>query len=401
MPAAISRALRPGVAKSKKEERAQAQHTLAGGGRLEKARAGRHGCLHRNRARPCLQALASQRGSQHHVGVKGRETKAMTFKVVVGRRLSDAGMAVLEARGDLAMQVLHEPTPAEWHAALADADGCIAWTSLVDRAALAIAPRLRVVSRIGVGYDTVDITACSERGVAVMVANGSNDLSVAEHAMMLVLAVARRAVDIHNHVARDGGWWPPEGLRMVDLAGRKALVVGYGRIGTRVAQYLKAFKLDVAVLDPNFPPHRIAADGFRCARDFHAALAEADVVTLHCPLMPATHHLMNDAAFAAMKPGAILVNTARGPVVSQDALVAALRSGRLMGAGLDVLEVEPATPGNPLLTLPNVVISPHSAASTQEGTDRMAVFAAQNLLDALDGKPDPAMMVNPWILQKG
>lgn len=325
--------------------------------------------------------------------------KPMAFKVVVGRRLAAAGMAVLEARRDLDMTILHDPTEAEWHAALADAEACIAWTNRVDRAALAIAPRLRAVSRIGVGYDTVDITACSERGVAVMVANGSNDLSVAEHAIMLLLAVARRAVDIHNHVTRDGGWWPQDGLRMVDLAGRKALVVGYGRIGTRVAQYLKAFRLDVAVLDPNFAPHRIAADGFRCVRDLHDGLAEADVVTLHCPLMPATHHLMNEAAFAAMKPGAILVNTARGPVVKQDALVEALRSGHLMGAGLDVLEVEPALSGNPLLSLPNVVISPHSAASTKEGLDRMAAFAAQNMLDALDGKPDPAMMVNPWILQ--
>jgi D-3-phosphoglycerate dehydrogenase len=395
------RALRPGVAKSKKEKGAQAQTRPEGDGRLGKARAERHGCFHPNRLLAPLQALAQRPAPLHHAAVKGRETQAMTFKVVVGRRLPDAGMAVLKARSDLDMQILHDPTEPEWHAAIADAEGCIAWTNRVDRAALAIAPRLRAVSRIGVGYDTVDITACSERGVAVMVANGSNDLSVAEHAMMLLLAVARRAVDIHNHVARDGGWWPADGLRMVDLAGRKALVVGYGRIGTRVAQYLKAFKLDVAVLDPNFAPHRIAADGFRCVRDLHAGLAEADVVTLHCPLMPATHHLMDEAAFAAMKPGAILVNTARGPVVKQDALVEALRSGHLMGAGLDVLEVEPAIAGNPLLTLPNVVISPHSAASTKEGLDRMAVFAAQNMLDALDGKPDPAMMVNPWILQKG
>jgi D-3-phosphoglycerate dehydrogenase len=322
----------------------------------------------------------------------------MTYRVVLGRRLPEAGMALFAARPDVAVVQLADPGVAEWHAAIADAHATLCWLERMDRAALAAAPVLRVVSRIGVGYDTVDIAACTERNIPVMVANGSNDLSVAEHAMMLLLAVARRAVDIDNHV-KAGGWWPPGGLRMVDLAGRRALVVGYGRIGTRVAQYLKAFKLDVAVMDPAFSPQRIAADGFRAARDFHGALAEADVVTLHCPLSPATHHLMDAAAFAALKPGAILVNTARGPVVQQSALVAALESGRLMGAGLDVLEVEPATADNPLLRLPNVVISPHSAASTEEGMNRMAQFAAQNILDALDGKPDPSMMVNPEILR--
>ena len=324
----------------------------------------------------------------------------MAFKVVLGRRLPEAGMAVFAARRDLDLVVMDNPDEAAWHAAIADAHGTLCWLERMNPAAIAAARQLRVVSRIGVGYDTVDVPACSERGIAVMVANGSNDLSVAEHALMLLLAVARRAVDIHNHVA-GGGWWPEAGLRMVDLAGRRALVVGYGRIGTRVAQYLKAFRMDVAVLDPGFSPHRIAADGFRPARDLHAALAEADVVTLHCPLSPATHHLMDEAAFAAMKPGAILVNTARGPVVKQDALVAAISSGKLMGAGLDVLEVEPATAGNPLLSLPNVVISPHSAASTEEGMNRMAQISAQNILDVLDGKADPSMMVNPEILQRG
>ncbi|MGG5887187.1 NAD(P)-dependent oxidoreductase [Falsiroseomonas sp. HC035] len=322
------------------------------------------------------------------------------FKVVLGRKLPEAGMAVFAARPDVDLVVLDNPDVAAWHAAIRDADGTLCWLERMDRAAVAAAPRLRVVSRIGVGYDTVEVPACTERGIAVMVANGSNDLSVAEHALMLLLAVARRAVDIDQHV-KGGGWWPPGGLRMVDLAGRRALVVGYGRIGTRVARYLKAFHMDVAVLDPFYSPHRIVADGFRAVRDLHTALAEADVVSLHCPLSPATHHLMNQAAFAAMKPGGILVNTARGPVVSQAALVEALRSGHLMGAGLDVLEVEPAEPGNPLLSLPNVVISPHSAASTVEGMDRMARISAQNILDVLDGRADPSMMVNPEILQRG
>lgn len=322
----------------------------------------------------------------------------MGHRIVLGRAPHPAGAAILDARTDLEIVQLHDPKPPELHAALAQADGLMAWLERVDGAALAAAPRLRAVSRIGVGYDTVDVPACTDRGIAVMVTNGANDLSVAEHAMMLMLGVARRAVDAHNHV-RDGGWWPKDGPRMVDLAGRSVLVVGYGRIGTRVAAYCRAFGMRVLVHDPLFHPARIAADGHEAARDLGAALREADVVTLHCPLTPATRHLMDEAAFAAMKPGAILINTARGPVVKQDAVIGALTSGRLMGFGTDVLETEPAIPGNPLLTLPNVIVSPHTAASTEEGMARMAATAARNLLDALDGRPDAAMMVNPEVVQ--
>lgn len=323
----------------------------------------------------------------------------MTYRIVLGRDLPPAAMALLEARPGLEIVALRHPPVAAWHAALPGAHAVLCWTERMDRAALEIARDLRVVSRMGVGFDTVDIAACTARRIPVMVASGSNDLSVAEHAMMLLLAVARQAVEVDRHV-KAGGWVPP-GLSMVDLAGRTALVVGYGRIGVRVARYLAAFHMRVMVLDPFYAPHRIAADGFVPARDLHAALAEADVVTLHCPLRPDTQHLMDEAAFAALKPGALLVNTARGPVVRESALVAALRSGRLAGAGLDVLEAEPAAPGNPLLALPNVVISPHTAAATAEGMARMGRVAVQNLLDALDGRPDPAMMVNPEILHGG
>jgi D-3-phosphoglycerate dehydrogenase len=322
----------------------------------------------------------------------------MAHRIVLGRPLHPAGQALLDARPGLELVTLNDPPPEAWRATLAEADAALMWLERMGRAELEAAPRLRAVSRYGVGFDTVDVPACSGRGIPVMVVNGTNDLSVAEHAMMLLLACARRAVDADQHIKR-GGWWPAEGPRMVDLAGRRALVVGYGRIGTRVARYMTAFGMRVAVFDPLYHPARIAADGYEVARDLHAALALSDVVSLHCPLMPGTRHLMDEAAFAALKPGAILVNTARGPVVKEEALVAALRSGRLMGAGLDVLEAEPALPGNPLLSLPNVVISPHSAASTEEGLARMARQAAQNILDALDGRPDPAMMVNPEILR--
>jgi D-3-phosphoglycerate dehydrogenase len=318
----------------------------------------------------------------------------MTHRVLLCRRLHPAGLALLEARPDIEIVTLHDPPREAFHQALSGADAVLCWLERVDQAALDAAPRLRCVARYGVGYDTVDIAACTARGLPVLVANGSNDRSVAEHAMMLMLAVARRAEDCSRHV-KSGGWWPEGGPRMVDLAGRRVLVVGYGRIGARVARFCRGFDMQVMVLDPGFAPARIAADGNTPVRDLHTALAEADVVTLHCPLTPATRHLMDARAFAALKPGAILVNTARGPIVDEAALVEALRAGRLHGFGTDVLAVEPSTAEHPIFGLPNVIVSPHSAASSEEGLARMARISAQNILDALDGRPDPAMMVNP------
>ena len=322
----------------------------------------------------------------------------MPHRILLCRPLHEAGTAVLRARPDVEIVTLNGPDTTEFHQALSGSDAVLLWLEPLDRAALAAAPRLRCAARLGVGYDTVDVAACSERGIPVMVVNGTNDLAVAEHAMMLMLCVAHRGAEADRAV-RAGEWWGAEGPGIVELAGRSVLVVGYGRIGTRVAQYCKAFHMRVMVLDLNFHPARIAADGFVPVRDLHAGLREADVVTLHCPLGPATRHLMNAAAFAALKPGAILVNTCRGPVVDEAALLAALRSGRLRGAGLDVLEVEPARRDNPLFGEPNVVLSPHNAGATEESLARMARQAARNMLDALDGTPDPAMMVNPEILR--
>jgi D-3-phosphoglycerate dehydrogenase len=308
-------------------------------------------------------------------------------------------MAVFAERAaELDIVTLNDAPTDEFQQALSAADAVLLWLERLDQAALALAPRLKVAARLGVGFDTVDIPACTARGIPVMVVNGTNDLSVAEHAMMLMLATARRVADYDRHV-KHGGWWDRPGDGIVELAGRSVLVVGYGRIGARVAAYCRAFHMRVMVLDVAFHPARIAADGYLPVRDLHAGLAQADVVTLHTPLTPATRHLIDDAAFAALKPGAILVNTARGPLVSQDALVRALTAGRLHGAGLDVLEVEPSDASNPLFGLPNLIVSPHNAGSPEEGMVRMARQAARNILDALDGKPDPAMMVNPEILR--
>ncbi len=317
--------------------------------------------------------------------------------IVLCRPLHASGMALLEARHDVSLRQLVRPNPAELAAAVPGAQAVLVGLETIDEALLERAPELKVVSRFGVGYDTVDIPACTRRGVVVGVTNGGNDLAVAEHTMMLLLAVARRTIEMDSSV-RAGGWMIREGRPMGELAGRTVLVVGYGRIGTRVARFCAAFGMRVMVCDPAFPVPRIAADGHIPVTDIAVALPEVDVLTLHCPLSDTTHHLINREMLGLMKPTAWLINAARGPLVDEAALVAALRSGKLEAAGLDVQMREPPDPANPLLQLSNVVLSPHNAAAPIECYEKMSVRAAKNMLELFDGMLDPGFVVNPETL---
>jgi D-3-phosphoglycerate dehydrogenase len=323
-------------------------------------------------------------------------------KLVLCRALHPDAMAMLKARVDIELVVLTDafrgpPMQKELAAAIGDADGIMVGLEKVDAALLATAPKLRVISRFGVGYDSIDIPACTSRRVVVGVVNGANDLSVAEHAMMLMLAVARRTIEMDRSV-RAGTWMIQAGRRMRELAGRRVLLVGYGRIGTRVARLCAAFGMQVVVHDPGFPTPRIAADGHEPAPDLLAAVPTADVVSLHCPLSEATHHMVDAAFLGRMKPSAWLINTARGGLVDEAALVAALTAGSIEAAGLDVLVQEPPRPDNPLFALDNVVLAPHNAAAPLECYAKMSRRAAHNLLDALDGVIDPGFTVNPEVL---
>jgi D-3-phosphoglycerate dehydrogenase len=281
--------------------------------------------------------------------------------------------------------------------AIGEADGIMIGLEKINAALLDTAPKLRVISRFGVGYDLIDIPACTQKRVLVGVVNGANDLSVAEHAMMLMLAVARRTIEMDASV-RAGTWMVQSGRRMHELAGRRVLVVGYGRIGTRVARLCSAFGMQVMVHDPAFPTPRIAADGHIPAPDLLAAVPEADVVTLHCPLSAETRHMVNAAFLDRMQPTAWLINTARGGLVDEAALTLALTDRTIEAAGLDVLVQEPPIPGNPLFSLDNVVLAPHNAAAALECYAKMSQRAVRNLLDTLDGVIDPGFTVNPEVL---
>ena len=249
----------------------------------------------------------------------------------------------------------------------------------------AAGPGLRVVANFAVGYDNVDLTACRERGVVVTNTPDVLTNATAELAVGLMLAAARRLGE-GERLVRAGRWegWEPGQLLGRELAGAVVGVVGLGRIGTRVAELLRGFDVELLYTARSRPADAEERLGARYA-ELGELLAQADFVTLHAPLTPETHHLIDGRALARMKRGAILVNTARGGLVDADALAAALRDGRLAAAGLDVHEREPEIPAE-LMELEQVVLSPHLGSATAAARDGMARLAADNVIAVLEGR---------------
>jgi D-3-phosphoglycerate dehydrogenase len=262
---------------------------------------------------------------------------------------------------------------------------------------LAAAEDMKVVTRIGVGYDAVDVPALSRRKVPLMVAGTANSPSVAEHALFMMLTLAKRAQEMHGCV-RDGKWADRLGMLPFDLYGKTVLIVGFGRIGSRTAKRCLAMEMNVLVYDPYKDAAEIKAAGCEPVADLDAALPRADFVTIHCPKTAETVGLFNAARIGRMRRTAYLINTARGGIVDEKALHAALTSGQLAGAGLDVFEVEPPPVGHALFALPNVIMAPHVAGVTVEAVDRMSQQTARNILSALDGEPIRQNVINQDVL---
>jgi len=269
----------------------------------------------------------------------------------------------------------------------------------VDRALLDACPELRVVSNVAVGYNNVDVAACTKRGVVVTNTPDVLTDTTADFAWTLLMATARRVVEADRYV-RDGRFQQWEYMLLLggDIHGKTLGVVGFGRIGRAMARRALGFGMRVLYQDA------VAADA-ATARELNATrvdlatlLRESDFVTLHTPLIPETRHLINAASLRTMKKTAYLINAARGPVVDEGALVQALKEGRIAGAGLDVFEEEPKVhPG--LVGLSNVVLAPHIASGSLETRLKMATLAVENCLAVLEGKTPPTP-VNPEVLSR-
>ena len=281
---------------------------------------------------------------------------------------------------------------------LADADSIILRYLPLDADDLRTALNLKVIARHGVGYDNIDMVAAGARGIPIATIGDANSVTVAELALYLMLAAAKQGL-VYDTALRSGDWWQTrESTHTIELYEKTVLVVGFGRIGSRVAPRCKAFGMDVMVCDPYIPQAKISEAGYTPAPDLTAVLSQVDIVTLHTPLNDETRHMIDAPALARMKKGALLVNTSRGSVVDGNALSAAVMSTHIFAAGLDVFEEEPPDPGSKLLSLTNMVFTPHVGGLTRECFYRSAIVCAQNSLDAIDGKLNPAYVVNPDVL---
>ncbi|MDQ7029145.1 MAG: D-glycerate dehydrogenase [Ardenticatenia bacterium] len=267
-------------------------------------------------------------------------------------------------------------------------------TDRVDATLIASAPKLRVISQMAVGYDNIDVAAATSRGIPVGHTPGVLTEATADLTWALILATARRVVEGMRFIDA-GQWqtWDPLGLLGMELHGATLGILGLGRIGAAVARRAVGFGMRLLYTGPREKPD-VAAGVGAIYTDVDTLLHESDVVSIHCPLTPATRHLINAHALARMKPGAILVNTARGGIVDHAALLDALRSGHLGGAGLDVTEPEPLPADHPLMGEDRVIITPHIGSATVRTRARMADMAVSNLLAGLRGDPLPHC-VNP------
>jgi glyoxylate reductase len=270
-------------------------------------------------------------------------------------------------------------------------------TEKVDEELLGAAPKLRIVANIAVGFDNIDVVACTRRGVVATNTPGVLDETTADFAWTLLMAVARRLGE-GEQLARSGNWkgWDLDQLVGRDIWGKTLGLVGFGRIGRAVARRAAGFQMKVIYSDAIRAPLDIEKELKAAHCDFNSLLAEADFVSLHVPLLGETRGLMDGARLSRMKPTAFLINTSRGPVVDEAALVHALESGKIAGAALDVYENEPFI--HPGLKRPNVVLAPHIASGSVETRTKMACIAAENVVALFKGQR-PATMLNPEVLK--
>ena len=322
-------------------------------------------------------------------------------KIFVTESFSQAGRTLLGERDDIEMvEFPNMISASDFQAKLrehAPVHGVALGATRFGETELEASGDMKVVTRIGVGFDAVDVPALSRRKVPLMVAGTANSPSVAEHAVFMMLTLAKRASEMDS-IVKGNKWGARLGALPYDLFGKTVLIVGFGRIGSRTAKRCLAMEMDVLIYDPYKPAADIKAAGCEPVADLDAALPRADFVSIHCPKNPETVGMFNAARLRLMKPTAYLVNTARGGLVDEKALHQALVSKKLAGAGLDVFEQEPPPADNPLLALHNVITAPHVAGVTREAVDRMSEQTALNILSALDGSPIRQNVINQDVL---
>jgi len=323
------------------------------------------------------------------------------MKVYVTRPVFDGAIDRLRREFEVELNTEDRILPKqELIAHLGDKDGALTLlTDAIDLELLQSTPRLKVVANFAVGFNNVAVDSATKLGVVVTNTPGVLTETTADFAWTLLMAAARRVVEA-DKFARAGKFkaWGPKMFLGYDIYGKTLGLVGLGRIGQAVARRAAGFNMRVVFHDPESIPDRIIKELGVTRLPFDELLRVSDFISLHVPLFPATHHLLNDHTFALMKPTCIVINTSRGPVVDEKALVRAVRDGKIAGAGLDVFEREPEIEPE-LFAMENVILAPHIASASHETRLRMCMMAADNLIAALKGERPPNL-VNPEVWDK-
>jgi D-3-phosphoglycerate dehydrogenase len=311
--------------------------------------------------------------------------------LLIAGKLHPAGLGLLNRTEGITYDYVEEVSEPSYAPLIHKADGLVIRTQPLSAATIADARRLRIVSRHGVGYDSVDVASLNKRRIPLCVVGDVNSLSVAEHAMMLILACAKQAIRADRAV-RTGPWSWRNRLEASEISGKRLFIVGYGRSGRHLAHMAEGFDMEVRAFDPFLAENGWPAGMVSPVASLSDGLAWADVVSVHVP--KSGRPILGADEFSCIKPGVIVVNTARGGIVDEAALASALSDGRVAAAGLDVFDDEPPTNDHPLLGFDQVVLSPHIAGLTREAAERMAVSSVQNVIDFFADRLDPDLIVN-------
>lgn len=322
-------------------------------------------------------------------------------KVYVTREVPERGLKTIRERFDAEVWPEYAPPPKDVIVEkVRDVDALASLLSdKIDAEVFDAAPKLKIVSQLAVGFDNIDVKEATKRGVYVTNTPGVLTETTADFAWALLMAVARRVAEADKYV-RSGHWkvgWHPSMLSGRDVYGGTLGVVGAGRIGSALARRSKGFNMRVVYYDV-VPRPELEEELAAKRVDLDTLLRESDFVSVHVPLMKATHHLINSERLKLMKKTAYLINNSRGPVVDEKSLYEALKEGKIAGAALDVFEQEPTSTDNPLLKLDNVVVAPHISSASHETRSKMAEMVAGNLVSFFEGKPPPNL-VNPEVKQ--
>ena len=315
------------------------------------------------------------------------------YKVLVVQGLHEQGLEMLKQRSDIEFNVLLSDDENEILEAAKDVNGITVRTAQITEKIINSSKNLQVISRHGVGYDSINLKSLNNKKIPLTIAAHSNMISVSEQAMFFLLALNKN-IFYYDDFTRKGDWTNRWDVKAWDLAGKNIMVIGFGRIGSNFVKRALAFDMNVYVYDPYVDHKKIKKSGAIVIENFKDNLSKMDAITLHCPKNEETTNLFTKKEFQTMKKNAFIINCARGGILNEEDLYEALLNKKIAGAGLDVFDVEPTPSTNPLFKLKNVILSPHIAGVTVESTVRMATETVQNVLDVFDNKVNKSVVVN-------